>query len=289
MNLGQGAALETARQLALAGRPFDAYVTMDADGQHRIEDLAALVAAVEAGADVALGDRFAGDSNVPAARRALIHGARLFERALTGLRLSDAHNGFRAFSRRALERVPIRENRMAHATEITRRISRARLSVVEVPVSVRYTPTRSPRASGRSAPSPSCATSSTATSSRRPSEPRRRPPCSRSSPACSPTTGRPPRQARRMLLLEAVVFVGGAFFIAFPDAATALAHAVGIGRGVDFILYPLVIWLVRESLLNRRRRWEDAERLTQLVRAQAIAGAVEVGPRREGPSPGAPG
>jgi hypothetical protein len=85
-----------------------------------------------------------------------------------------------------------------------------------------------------------------------------------------------PRRARRMLWVEALVFVGGAFFIAFPDAATAAAHRVGIGRGVDFILYPLVIWLVRESLLNRRRRWEDAERLTQLVRAQAIAQAVEV-------------
>ena len=112
---------------------------MDADGQHRIEDLASLVAAVAAGADVALGDRFGGDSNVPTGRRALIHGARLFERALTGLRLSDAHNGYRAFSRRALEQVQIRENRMAHATEITRQISRERLSVVEVPVSVRYT------------------------------------------------------------------------------------------------------------------------------------------------------
>jgi polyprenyl-phospho-N-acetylgalactosaminyl synthase len=140
-NLGQGAALETARQLALlVPEPaFAAYVTMDADGQHRIEDLAALVAAVADGADVALGDRFGGDSNVPALRRALIHGARIFERMLTGLRLSDAHNGYRAFSRRALEQVQIRENRMAHATEITRQITRRRLSVVEVPVSVRYT------------------------------------------------------------------------------------------------------------------------------------------------------
>jgi glycosyltransferase involved in cell wall biosynthesis len=138
LNLGQGAALETARQLALREPPYDAYVTMDADGQHRIEDLAALVAAVEGGADVALGDRFRGGSNVPALRRALIHGARLLERALTGLSLSDAHNGYRAFSRRALEQVRIRENRMAHATEITRQISRERLSVVEVPVSVCY-------------------------------------------------------------------------------------------------------------------------------------------------------
>ena len=94
------------------------------------------------------------------------------------------------------------------------------------------------------------------------------------------------KRGRRILVVEALVFVGGAFFIVFPDVATAAAHRVGIGRGVDFILYPLVIWLVRESLLNRQRRWEESERLTQLVRAQAIAQAVTVadqGSQRESP------
>ena len=82
---------------------------------------------------------------------------------------------------------------------------------------------------------------------------------------------------RRALLFEAAAFVVGAFFIAFPQRATDLAHLVGIGRGVDFLLYPIVIWLVRESLLSRRRRQEDGERLTQLARALALAGAREVG------------
>jgi hypothetical protein len=40
-----------------------------------------------------------------------------------------------------------------------------------------------------------------------------------------------------------------------------------------------VICLVREALVGRRRRWEDAERLTQLVRAQALASAREIPPR----------
>ena len=80
-------------------------------------------------------------------------------------------------------------------------------------------------------------------------------------------------QNRRALLVEAGAFLAGAFFIAFPDRATALAHLVGIGRGVDFLLYPLVIWLVRESLLTRRLRQEEGERLTQLARALAIAQA----------------
>lgn len=145
VNLGQGASIETARRLALAEdacrapRAYDAFVTMDADGQHRAEDVVRIAQAVCEGADVALGDRFAGDSDVPPARALLLRLARVFERLTTGLALSDAHNGLRAFSRAAMGRVHIRQNRMAHATELTRHISRARLRVVEVPVSVRYT------------------------------------------------------------------------------------------------------------------------------------------------------
>ena len=81
---------------------------------------------------------------------------------------------------------------------------------------------------------------------------------------------------RRAVLLEVVAFLVGAVFIAFPDRATALAHAVGIGRGVDFLMYPIVIWLVRESLLSRRRRHEEQERVTELVRALAASGAHEI-------------
>jgi len=89
---------------------------------------------------------------------------------------------------------------------------------------------------------------------------------------------------RRALLLEVAVFLAGALFIVFPERATALAHMVGIGRGVDFLLYPTVIWLVRESLLSRRRRMEDAERLTHVVRALAILRAEGVGQSEGAPA-----
>jgi hypothetical protein len=89
-------------------------------------------------------------------------------------------------------------------------------------------------------------------------------------------------QNRRALLLETTVFVAGAFFIILPDRATMLAHFVGIGRGVDFLLYPLVIWLVRESLLTRRLRLETEQRVTELARMVALDGArrVEADPSR---------
>lgn len=80
----------------------------------------------------------------------------------------------------------------------------------------------------------------------------------------------------RDLWLQAFVFVVGGALIVYPEIARRLAHAVGIGRGVDFVLYPLVIWLVRESLLSRRRRHEDEEKLTELTRALAILQARTV-------------
>jgi polyprenyl-phospho-N-acetylgalactosaminyl synthase len=142
INLGQGAALETARQIALSRGPFEAFVTMDSDGQHRPEDLKVLVQAVRNGADVVFGNRFRGESNVPFVRKVVLRLAALFERSVTGLALHDAHNGFRAFNRTALEYCQITQGRMAHATEIKQRVAAGRrlsgLHIVEAPVSIRY-------------------------------------------------------------------------------------------------------------------------------------------------------
>ena len=120
VNLGQGAAIETARRLALQWPDrFDAYVTMDSDGQHRASDALALAAAVRAGADVALGDRFAGASNIPFTRRILLQLARVFERWTTGLVLADAHTTAfrRVFAPRAIVKMRLRQNRMAHKAD----------------------------------------------------------------------------------------------------------------------------------------------------------------------------
>lgn len=91
---------------------------------------------------------------------------------------------------------------------------------------------------------------------------------------------------RRLLALQAVVFAVGAVLIVYPDIARRLAKAVGIGRGVDFVLYPLVIWLVRESLLTRRRRREEEARFTELVRAIAIERAHPIGREDQRPDGG---
>lgn len=80
----------------------------------------------------------------------------------------------------------------------------------------------------------------------------------------------------RLVFVQLLAFVAGGALIVVPEIARRLAHAVGIGRGVDFVLYPLVIWLVREALLTRRKRHEDDERVTELARSIAIDRAEEL-------------
>lgn len=117
-------------------------VTFDADGQHRASDIPLLISAlVDTGADIACGSRFLGRAvNLPKSRRALLKMAVAFTYLTTGMRMTDAHNGLRAMTRGCAMRIRIRQNRMAHASEIVTEIARLKLKFVEVPVTICYSP-----------------------------------------------------------------------------------------------------------------------------------------------------
>lgn len=140
INRGQGAALQTGIRFALA-RGAGVVVTFDSDGQHDPTDIPAVVAPVLAGtADVALGSRFLGRTvGMPASRRIVLKAAVLFTRIVSRIRVTDTHNGLRAFTRAAAGAIRIRQDRMAHASEILDEIKRLNLRYAEVPVTVRYT------------------------------------------------------------------------------------------------------------------------------------------------------
>ncbi|HST44763.1 MAG TPA: glycosyltransferase family 2 protein [Luteimonas sp.] len=141
VNLGQGAALQTGLDYCV-GQAADYIVTFDADGQHDPDDVDGMIATLEReGVQVALGSRFlAGAStNATRARRLLLKAAALFTRATTGLKVTDAHNGLRVLRLEAARRIRLRQNRMAHASEILEQIARMELTYVECPVTIRYT------------------------------------------------------------------------------------------------------------------------------------------------------
>jgi polyprenyl-phospho-N-acetylgalactosaminyl synthase len=139
-NLGQGAALQTGVDYALA-QGAEVVVTFDADGQHRVADIAGLVDALsEERAEFVLGSRFLGQAtDLPPLRRLLLKAATLFTRLTTGLQLSDTHNGLRAMSRRGATAIRLRQNRMAHASELLGQIGSSGLRHVERPVTIEYT------------------------------------------------------------------------------------------------------------------------------------------------------
>lgn len=139
VNLGQGAALQTGIDYAL-GRGAEAVVTFDADGQHSPAAIAALLDAIAApGIEFALGSRFLDSgTRLPAARRLLLRAATWFTCATTGLAVTDTHNGLRAMTARGARAIRLRQNRMAHASEILHQIATSRMPYVEVPVHIDY-------------------------------------------------------------------------------------------------------------------------------------------------------
>jgi len=140
VNRGQGASLRTGIEYALK-QDADVVVTFDADGQHRVEDIPALIAPVQNGdVDVALGSRFLKNgSNVPFFRKIALKGGVFLVWLFYGIRLTDVHNGFRALSRRAAQKIEITMDRMEHASEILAEIKKNNLRYVEIPVVIRYT------------------------------------------------------------------------------------------------------------------------------------------------------
>jgi glycosyltransferase involved in cell wall biosynthesis len=141
-NLGQGAALQSAVTYALEqGAQY--IVHYDADGQHSLEDIPRLLEPVVASrADIVLGSRFLRTEDwreVPFTRRLLLKGAVFVNWLLTGLWLTDAHNGARAMNRKAAQAIALRENGFAHATEILQQVRAHKLRYVEYPTRIRYT------------------------------------------------------------------------------------------------------------------------------------------------------
>ncbi|SRR6266508_582834 len=139
INLGQGAGLQTGIEFALL-EGADIIVTFDGDGQHRASDVPGLVDALQAQrVDFVLGSRFLGASvNQPLSRRLMLKAATWFTRVTTGLSVTDTHNGLRAMTRRGASRIRLRQNRMAHASEILHQIAESGLKYVEAPVTIEY-------------------------------------------------------------------------------------------------------------------------------------------------------
>lgn len=141
VNLGQGAALQTGIEYALRDPSTTEIVTFDADGQHRVEDALAMVARIRSGeAEVVLGSRFLDDrTKVSKTKRLVLRVAAVQSRLSTGMALTDAHNGLRVFGAGTAAKIDLKQNRMAHASELIHQLAEIKPHWVEHPVEIIYT------------------------------------------------------------------------------------------------------------------------------------------------------
>jgi dolichol-phosphate mannosyltransferase len=118
-----------------------AYVLeLDCDFSHDPADVPRLLAACEAGADLALGSRYVpggGTENWGLTRRIVSWGGSFYARVLLGVRIRDLTGGFKCFRRAVLETLDldaIHSKGYAFQIETTYRVLRKGFRVAEVPI-----------------------------------------------------------------------------------------------------------------------------------------------------------
>ncbi len=138
INRGQGAALKTGLEFASRSE-YKTAVFFDADGQMSPLEIKLLNDKLAEGYDVVLGSRFLGRTiAMPMAKRLILKAGLIFTRLSTGLKLTDAHNGFQAWTVEALKRINLNQDRQAYASQLLSEIARNKLNFAEVPVTISY-------------------------------------------------------------------------------------------------------------------------------------------------------
>jgi hypothetical protein len=136
VNRGQGDALRTGFQIARTERA-DIVINLDADGQYKPEEIERLVTPIiEDRADFVLGSRFMGFYEEAGSVRHV--GVVFFSKLislLTGVKISDCTNGFRAIRVSELHKLDLREDRF-NATEIILEGLKNKLRFEQVPVTM---------------------------------------------------------------------------------------------------------------------------------------------------------
>lgn len=145
INLGLGATLATGLMAARKYNP-EIVVTMDADGQHRAQDIPLLIKPLEdLRADFVVGSRFLGksfqkrDESVPAIRWFYNSFANLLIYVLFGIKTTDSQSGLRALNAEALEKINIQSREMEVSSEFFKEVKNNHLRLKEVSIEGIYT------------------------------------------------------------------------------------------------------------------------------------------------------
>ena len=142
VNLGQGAAIQTGVEYARRQPGAAVFATFDADGQHRVKDVIAMIDRLAADdVDIVIGTRFADQPppKMPVLKRLVLRTAAKLSPQSRKLGLTDAHNGLRVFTKKVADGLNLTMNGMSHASEFIALIGQNNWRVAEEPVEILYT------------------------------------------------------------------------------------------------------------------------------------------------------
>lgn len=138
-NRGYGASIQSLLA-EVRKKDFGIVVLLDADWQHDPDEIPELIQPIAEGYDIVIGSREQQKTNIPRYRRGGQKIIGYFSKVLSGEDLTDSESGFRVFSRKAIDKLDLRENGMAISAETISRASESGLKITERPISIRYTP-----------------------------------------------------------------------------------------------------------------------------------------------------
>lgn len=139
INRGLGAAIKTGLDWAKL-KNANVALTFDADGQHNPNDIQKIIEPiVTSKADIVIGSRFKSRQEIPWDRFILNLIANWVTLVLFGVKSTDTQSGLRGFSKRAIELIDYKADRMEFSSEIFLESRRHNLKVVEVPIKAIYT------------------------------------------------------------------------------------------------------------------------------------------------------
>lgn len=141
INRGYGEAIKSCFEAAKANAA-DVLVVLDGDGQHNPDEISRLLAPIIQGeADLIVGSRFlTNEHNMPQYRRFGIGVITLLWNFGSKVKVSDAQSGFRAYSKKIFETLPLSEKGMSISIESLEKARRKRATIKEVPISCSYVP-----------------------------------------------------------------------------------------------------------------------------------------------------
>jgi len=140
INLGAGAATQTGIDYALQDPANKYFVTIDADGQHDINDAIRMLAHLKKNSlDIVFGSRFKGTvENISPIKQVFLKLAAVFSTRTTGIALTDPHIGLRVFNRNFAENLKLTLPDFTHASEVIHRVGEGNFKYDEVAASVTY-------------------------------------------------------------------------------------------------------------------------------------------------------